>query len=240
VKIFAMADGKVQALPSLYQALRLDAATKTIAFVGGGGKTTLIYALAEELQRRGKRVVVTTTTHMQRPKYFFVAEKLDAACRAQLGKKAILVAGQPCGNGKLSAVTAAFFAVLAESADYLLVEADGAKRLPLKVPDLHEPVLPEHADLVVGVAGIDALGKSIGEICHRAQRTADFLGKSLDDFVEEEDFAAIFQSNQGSRKQVQCRFQAVIHKVDTVSALDRAARIARLMKETVIATGREL
>lgn len=37
------------------------------------------------------------------------------------------------------------------------MEADGAKRLSLKVPDLHEPVLPEHVDLVVGVAGIDAL-----------------------------------------------------------------------------------
>ena len=240
MKIFALTDGNVQALPSLYQALHLDEQTKTIAFVGGGGKTTLLYALAEELQRHGQSVVVTTTTHMQRPKNFFVAEKFDAACRGQLEKKSILVAGRPCGDGKLSPVAAAFFAVLAESADYLLVEADGAKRLPLKVPDLHEPVLPEHVDLVVGVAGIDAIGKRIGDICHRAQRTADFLGKSLDDVVEEEDFAAIFQSNQGSRKQVHCRFQAVIHKVDTVSALARAARIARLMKETVIATGREL
>ena len=81
MKIFAMADGNVQALPSLYQALHLDEQTKIIAFVGGGGKTTLLYALAGELQRRGQSVVVTTTTHMQRPNHFFVAEKFDAACR---------------------------------------------------------------------------------------------------------------------------------------------------------------
>ena len=40
-----------------------------------------------------------------------------------------------------------------------MIEADGAKRLPLKVPGEWEPVIPDFTDLVVGVIGMDAVGR---------------------------------------------------------------------------------
>ena len=47
--------------------------------------------------------------------------------------------------------------------DYIVVEADGSKRRPIKAPALYEPVLPRETTRVVGLIGLDALGKSITE-----------------------------------------------------------------------------
>ena len=49
------------------------------------------------------------------------------------------------------------------NSDVLLIEADGARRLPLKAPRDHEPVIPPDTSLVVPVAGIDALGQPLDE-----------------------------------------------------------------------------
>ena len=51
--------------------------------------------------------------------------------------------------------------------DFLLIEADGARMHPLKVPANYEPVILKNTTMVVGVAGIDSLFKSINKICHR-------------------------------------------------------------------------
>lgn len=47
--------------------------------------------------------------------------------------------------------------------DYLLVEADGSKRLPLKAHAAHEPVFYSQADLGVAVIGMQGLGKRVEE-----------------------------------------------------------------------------
>ena len=237
---FVVTDGKVQRAQSLYDALKINDGGKTIAFVGGGGKTTLTYALAAELQARAKRVVVTTTTHIRKPTDFFVTDGDIAQVQYVLEDKQIVVAGRDCGEGKLAAVDDAFFEALRENCDCLLVEADGSRGLPFKIPAEHEPVLPKGVDLVVGVAGIDALGQKLGVCCHRAELTADFLGKSLDSLIEEKDFAAIFQSNQGSRKKVNCRFQAIIHKVNDVAGFESVKKISRFFPEPIVGTGRFL
>ena len=68
-----------------------------------------------------------------------------------------------------------------------MIEADGAKRLPLKVPGEWEPVIPDFTDLVVGVIGMDAVGQMIRESCHRPERVAAFLNKEQTDPVTEAD-----------------------------------------------------
>ena len=44
------------------------------------------------------------------------------------------------------------------SADYVIVEADGARSMSVKAPAEHEPVIPSRSTLVVIVVGIDAVG----------------------------------------------------------------------------------
>ena len=127
------------------------------ALIGGGGKTTLLYTLAEELRRRGT-VIVTTSTHIQRPEQYPVLPEggKDAVAAALSENGVVCVAGRS-PEGKLSA-PALSFELLSELADFVLVEADGSKRLPLKAHAPHEPVIPACAGQTVYVVGADGFG----------------------------------------------------------------------------------
>ena len=136
------------------------------ALIGGGGKTTLLYTLAEELRRRGT-VIVTTSTHIQRPEqYPVLLEGGKDAVAAALSENGVVCVAGRSPEGKLSA-PALSFGVLSELADFVLVEADGSKRLPLKAHASHEPVIPACAGQTVCVVGADGFGRPIAEVCHR-------------------------------------------------------------------------
>ena len=73
----------------------------------------------------------------------------------------------------------------------VLVEADGAKRLPIKIPREGEPVIPENTDICIVCMGIDAVGKKISEKCFRYERAAEIFGWDEDHILSEEDAARI-------------------------------------------------
>ena len=110
-----------------------------IAVIGSGGKTTLLRILAEELSGT---VILTTSTHILPfagiP--LLVTDDIEQVRRA-LALHRVICMGTPAAEGKLTA-PALPFSVLADAADYVIVEADGSKRLPLKAHALHEPVIP--------------------------------------------------------------------------------------------------
>ena len=91
-----------------------------ISVVGAGGKTSLIFAWARELADAGKSVVITTTTHMYRPE------------RMEEGNIRIVVSDDPERPDKVTAPTAEILDSLKETADVVLIEADGSRRMPLK------------------------------------------------------------------------------------------------------------
>ena len=161
---------------SMYQAFQIDLSKKqVIAVVGAGGKTTSISHLAKELVSLGKRVVITTTTHMFLPTECGVlVEDQDEVLRV-LSAKGFVVVGVPCEEGKMTKVSESFFEWLCTIADYVLVEADGSKRLPIKVPEKHEPVLPVATDWMIVVAGLSCLNRSLKECCHRWQLAMEIL-----------------------------------------------------------------
>lgn len=62
---------------------------------------------------------------------------------------------------KISGVSEEMLQAYEKLADLVLVEADGAKRLPLKAPAGWEPVLPGRFDVVIGVARGGCRGKAL-------------------------------------------------------------------------------
>ena len=139
------------------------------AVIGSGGKTTLLRLLGAELAENGKRVVLCTTTKM----YPFP----DMPCahdRAEveaLSSRRLLCAGTPLENGKLTAPEVPL-AELADRFDYVLAEADGSARLPLKAHAPHEPVIPAEARQTICVVGVSGFGRTIREAAHRPERFA--------------------------------------------------------------------
>ena len=189
------------------------------ALIGGGGKTTLMYTLAEELKSRGK-VIICTSTKIKLPEQYptlFGASEDDV--RAALTAHNILCVAEKSVEDKLCAPKLPF-ETLAQLAPYVIVEADGAKRLPLKAHASHEPVIPTSAQRVVMVIGIDGIGKRIAETCHRSALYAQLAGVTEDAIVTPE-LAAKVVNAEGWGDRV------YINKVESAEDYDATLALAK-------------
>ena len=135
----------------------LDVRKGVTAIIGAGGKTTLLLALARELAQAA-RVIVTTTTHIYPPDDFpCLLQPGEAEIAAALEKHPCVCVGKPAKEGKITAADVPV-RTLAELADYVLVEADGAHGRPAKAHADYEPVVPPEANQTILVFGLSALG----------------------------------------------------------------------------------
>ncbi len=204
------------------------------AFVGGGGKTTLMLRLAKELSGAGERVIVTTTTHIFPPDGMdTLTNAREADVRAALAKENAVCLGTPSKQGKLAAPDLPV-AVLADLADYVLVEADGARKLPLKAPAEHEPVIPEETKLVIAVAGLDGVGRVMEETVFRPELYAALTGGDTHAAVSEGDVARVLSHPDGQRKRVTggMRYCVLLNKADDARRQSAALKIAELLRQT--------
>ena len=196
-----------------------DGKKHNICIVGGGGKTTVMYELAAAWAACGRRVLVLTSTHILRPVDGSFAANVPAVQNLwQQGSYAVI--GTPeLATGKLTALPQDLYEALQLQADVILCEADGSKHHPCKAPAAHEPVLLPDSDIVLAVAGMDALGNSLAQACQRPQLAAAFLGCSLDSVIDEQMLAALLLSEQGARKNVGARaYYIVLNKCDLLKA----------------------
>jgi len=93
-------------------------------------------------------------------------------------KSPILCLGTLGKNGKLSPFPLPF-STLEQMADYVLVEADGSKRLPGKAHGQNEPQIPKESQRTVLVFGASALHKPISEVIHRVEIFQNIFTPSL-------------------------------------------------------------
>ncbi len=141
--------------------------------------------------------MVTTTTHILRhPGLPLVEEPTPERLRAALEGHGVVTVGTVFRGDKLSG--AGTPEELRRAADVVLVEADGAKRLPLKAPAEYEPVIPPCADAVAAVAGMDAVGQAVGAVCHRPERVCALLGAGAEHVLTPEDVALLLASPGGA------------------------------------------
>lgn len=203
-----------------------------VSFVGGGGKTTLLYYIAGMTAAEGKKVLVTTTTHIGKPKNkSYVNSVKDAQALWAKGTYAV-IGTLDAKNQKLSMPDENLLQSLMQKADLVLVEADGAKRCPCKVPREKEPVLLEACDLVTAVMGLSAIGKPIREVCFCLKEVQALLGVEEDHILTEADAARILSSEQGSRKGVgQRRYNVVLNQCDDGRRRKIGRKIAKLLSE---------
>ncbi len=204
-----------------------------IALVGAGGKTTLMDTFAACYAQGGSMAVVTTTTRIMRPKqYPVVSHKEQLAALRQQKTRQIVAVGTDAPEGKLRMPDRMSIADLAEAADVVFVEADGAKRLPCKAPREKEPVIPKECDIVVGVMGMDTLGQPLAQVCFCAEQVMRLLGVDKKHRMTEEDMARLLHSEQGTRKGVGNRdYYIVLNKCDDAQTMKRAQTVERLLRQ---------
>ena len=197
-----------------------------ISFVGAGGKTSLMFALAEILNNKGYKVLVTTTTHIYRTDEY--TESVNEALKIW-NKGKIVVAGTPCENNKLTMPDNIYEFI--KYADTVLIEADGAKGFPLKVPAENEPVILDNCDTIIGVAGLDALGNKIKDVCFRTDEACKVLNTDKNHIITEEDMAEILTCEYGTMKYAGSReYYIVLNKCDNDKLYEKALNIKEMIK----------
>ena len=222
------------------------------AIIGSGGKSTLLRALGLELMRAGGRVLICTTTHM-----FPVAgvpwdgssRRLDAVpwkpgalhapgctCEACAG----LARGTICQAGVLDPQTGKLSAPaepldeLAQRFDYVLAEADGSKRLPLKAHASWEPVIPAGTANVIWVVGASGLGKPVDEVVHRPELFCKRCGCELTDIATPERVAQVLNAELQMLSLGTAR--VMLNQVDTLADPTMADRFEAALNRPIIAT----
>lgn len=215
---------------SLLAALNLPVGERPIiAAVGGGGKTTTLSHLQRMFLTDGKKSVIMTTTHIQDIKASYsVYGESERELSEILQREGRVWLGRPFKEGKIGAVSDAFYRFLLSLEVPLLIEADGAKRLPVKTPEAHEPVIPEETTCVLAVYGLDCLDKAIETIACRPERVASIMGKTVESVISEEDIVTLALSRNGGRKGIgpNMRYQVILNKADDDRLTMRARRIA--------------
>ena len=213
-----------------------------ICTVGGGGKTTALLRLGKELLNSKKRVLLTTTTKMYVPQQqdilTIVKQEADIMNNPEIltGDEKLKIWGRgickPVGdNKKILGVKCSSLDHLFEQdiIDYILVEADGARKKPIKAPAGYEPCIPKKTTIVLGLIGIDAVGKTLNEEnFHRVDifiREKGFIANSI---INTDMVTTLINWEQGLFKNVMpgARKILVINKIDNLQRQNAAKEIA--------------
>jgi probable selenium-dependent hydroxylase accessory protein YqeC len=219
--------------------------SEIIALTGGGGKTALMFSLADELCARGSTVITTTTMKIFEPvpghaPSLVVEDDPEQAINMvreglQHGKH-VTFAAQKFPEGKIGGADPQLIERMVQElpAEHIIVEADGAKRLPLKAPGDKEPIIPSSTTLLIPIVGIDALGKPLDEEqAFRPGRIAALTGAQLGDPITPKLIAALMTHPQGLCKGVPpgARIIPLINKVETIKGFTGAREVAQEVLE---------
>ena len=207
-----------------------DGKKHTICLVGGGGKTTVMYELAAAWAACGRKVLALTSTHILRPVDGSFAADVPAVQNLWQQRRYAVIGTPELATSKLTAPPQFLYEALKPQADVILCEADGSKHHPCKAPAAHEPVLLPDSDIVLAVAGMDALGNSLQRACQRPQLAAVLLDCSLDSVVDEQMLSALLLSEQGARKNVgACAYYVVLNKCELIKAAQQEKMLRLLV-----------
>jgi len=213
-----------------------------ISFVGGGGKTTTMFKLAKELRAIGKSILVTTTTAI------FYPDKRDYDQLVVTNGDHIDITGEK-GRiivwGREISLENKLLGISKEKVeevyrlnefDYILVEADGAKKRPIKAPASHEPVIPNNTSKTVGVIGLDSMKRKINdENVHRPELFCKITNSKLGEEISSKRISTLIIEEKGLFKDTPPLSERylLLNKADNQERIDFAHEI----KELVLRSG---
>ncbi|MHB1391589.1 MAG: selenium cofactor biosynthesis protein YqeC [Clostridia bacterium] len=183
-------------MEDLYSLINIELERKEmICLVGAGGKTSAMFRLARELSSKGKKILATTTTAIYYPEQsqydeMIISEEESLELFDNISNCGITILGRTISSeGKLFGVSPKFLdAIFLEGIfDYILVEGDGSRGKPVKAPAEYEPVIPSLTAKLIGLIGLDCVGK---EVCmdnvHRPEFFCSLLDCSEGDIIDAE------------------------------------------------------
>ncbi len=134
-----------------------------ISITGSGGKTSLMTYLALSLSKKG-RVLMTTSTKIALPKdpNYTTYTSFDSYVNDR-SEKIVCLGEEVSGKGKLKSIGYDNLREVLDDFDYVLIEADGCRNLPLKFWYDYEPVIYDFTTKVIGIFPIKIVGCEVRE-----------------------------------------------------------------------------
>lgn len=184
--------------------------SKLISFVGGGGKTTTIYKIRDYLSNKKSLITSTTAMEIKENSVFtddYNDNKLlfkDLNLLFKKNNKASLFKYR-INKYKAKGCLKSFIDSIYDNDDfdYILCEADGAKRKPLKANLDYEPVIPLKSDVVLVMIGLDVLYKPLSEsIVHRIDKFKEITSINDNDIINEDHLYSLIINKDGLLKGV--------------------------------------
>lgn len=222
----------------LIEALRIDRNAR-LAIVGAGGKTSAMFRLGREFtasaERKPASVWLSATTHLSTDQLKYTDRHIEFTSLPDLSHflessstGTVLFTGPPVENERTAGVSLPVLEALRKSADELMtpivIEADGSRRLPIKAPAEHEPVIPDWIEQVVVVAGLSAIGQPLThEWVHRPEIFARLSGLTLGDTVTPEALVAVLGNRFGGLKGIPEHAKRILLLNQALSAEQQAA-----------------
>jgi probable selenium-dependent hydroxylase accessory protein YqeC len=209
-----------------------------VSVVGAGGKTTFIFSLAQELRAKYK-VLVTTTTKIFVPlrnQYDFIVmddEELQIEKYCQSKRKGIYVFGTLIDEEeKLRGLSDAKLRNISKFFDYVLIEADGSKRKPIKGWNETEPMISSNTTATIGILDVQVLGKEINEdLVHRVDKFLELTGTHRNQIIEISHLEALIFSEKGLFKNAAGEKSLFINKVEDEEDFISAAKLVQKIYE---------
>ena len=123
---------------------------------------------------------------------------------------------------------------LAQRFDYVLAEADGSKRLPLKAHAAWEPVIPSGTADIAWIVGASGFGKPVAEVVHRPELFCERCGCKLTDIAPPERVAQVLNAEMQALELGTAR--VMLNQVDTLRDPTMADRFEATLGRPVVAT----
>jgi len=210
-----------------------------VSFIGGGGKTSLMFRLAEEIPLQYNVIITTTTKIFQPPAERFPLVLLGCGEQAEeelaghlhSGLRPVVGSGLSDEN-KVEGVSSEQVSLLQHYADYVLVEADGSRGLPLKGHLNYEPVIPRDTTVLVVVVGADILGKTLdSRHVHRPEIVSRLTGRKIGSIIDTDMIAELISHPEGMLREYppDARVVLFINKIDLLPDPDEGYRLEKLV-----------
>jgi molybdenum cofactor cytidylyltransferase len=234
---------------NLLSALRLDQPTqhRVICFAGSGGKTTALFQLARQLidpklnTAKYRSVIVTATSHLgvwQTPLADHHIQIIEGKETQFPNKGIVLVTGE-IREDRTQPITANTLDWLRAYSKInnlpLLIEADGSRQKPLKAPASHEPPIPEFADTVIYVVGLQGLHKPLHEDhVHRLEIFSQIGRITQGENITPKTLIKLLTHPQGGLKNIPAPASRIVllNQADTPELLSIGGSMARELLQT--------
>ncbi|GHV68268.1 hydroxylase accessory protein YqeC [Spirochaetia bacterium] len=188
-----------------------------VTIIGSGGKTSLIWYLARHFSAGGKRarVLVTPTTKMLVPD-----KPVPGVTMAGIFNKE---------TGKLESLPPGELEKIYSQYDFVFIEGDGSRGLPIKAWADHEPVVPVFTAITVGLIPLWPLGLAVSEkLVHRLPLFLELSGAREGEILNVEHLARVIP---GLFRKAQGKKILFINQIEDDAALEQARKFAALLQQ---------